>query len=87
MTQSEPLARRARRVAAGADAEVPSPCVSVCRIDPASGWCEGCLRTLDEIAGWSGLADGEKREVWRRIGQRAAGREGPAPAATERSAA
>ena len=38
-------------------AEVPvkSPCTNVCRIDAASGWCEGCLRTLDEIAAWSAL--------------------------------
>ena len=32
---------------------VPSPCISVCRMDAASGLCEGCLRTLDEIAAWS----------------------------------
>jgi len=37
------------------DHAVPSPCILVCVIDPASGWCEGCLRTLDEIAGWSGF--------------------------------
>ncbi|MGA1318970.1 MAG: DUF1289 domain-containing protein, partial [Rubrivivax sp.] len=29
---------------------VPSPCINVCRIEPASGWCEGCARTLEEIA-------------------------------------
>ena len=31
---------------------VPSPCISVCRMDAVTGWCEGCFRTLDEIAGW-----------------------------------
>jgi predicted Fe-S protein YdhL (DUF1289 family) len=36
----------------------------VCRIDAASGHCEGCLRTLDEIALWSQLDDDTKREVW-----------------------
>lgn len=30
-----------------------SPCINVCRMDPASGLCVGCFRTLDEIAGWS----------------------------------
>lgn len=30
-----------------------SPCVSACRIDPASDLCTGCGRTLDEIAAWS----------------------------------
>lgn len=36
-------------------ASTPSPCISVCRIDPASGLCEGCLRTLDEIARWGSM--------------------------------
>ena len=43
---------------------VPSPCISVCRIDPATGWCLGCARTLDEIAAWSVLDDTGKRAVW-----------------------
>ena len=56
---------------------VASPCISVCRMDEASGWCEGCLRTLDEIAVWSVLEDDDKRAVlldlmrrrvlWRRL--------------------
>ena len=51
---------------------VPSPCISVCRIDADSGCCEGCLRTLDEIAAWSQLDNDGKRGVWRIIEQRAA---------------
>ena len=51
---------------------VPSPCISVCRVDADSGWCEGCLRTLDEIAAWSQLDNDDKRGVWRIIEQRAA---------------
>ena len=51
-------------------APVPSPCVSICRIDPASGWCEGCLRTLDEIAAWSTLPDDAKRELLARLAER-----------------
>jgi predicted Fe-S protein YdhL (DUF1289 family) len=47
--------------------DVPSPCVSVCRMDAASGLCTGCLRTLDEIAGWSRMEDACKRRVWRAI--------------------
>ena len=49
---------------------VASPCSSICRIDAGSGWCEGCLRTLDEIAAWSALDDVAKREVWRELGRR-----------------
>ena len=43
---------------------VASPCTSVCKMDARSGWCEGCLRNLDEIAGWSVMSDDEKRAVW-----------------------
>lgn len=49
---------------------VPSPCISVCRMDARSGWCEGCMRTLDEIAGWSTMDDADKRRVWRVLPQR-----------------
>lgn len=66
---AEVLAQRAQEVAAGGD-DVPSPCVSVCRMDSASGLCEGCLRTLDEIAAWSRMADADKRVVWQQIMQR-----------------
>ena len=43
---------------------VPSPCVNVCEMDATTGWCAGCLRTLDEIACWSLLDDDEKDAVW-----------------------
>jgi len=29
-----------------------SPCVGICLMDPATKICRGCLRTIDEIAGW-----------------------------------
>ncbi|MCR9145020.1 MAG: DUF1289 domain-containing protein [bacterium] len=29
-----------------------SPCIAVCAMDPVSGYCEGCLRTIDEISAW-----------------------------------
>jgi uncharacterized protein len=51
---------------------VASPCTSVCRMDARTGWCEGCLRTLDEIAAWSGFDDADKRHVWLLLDQRRA---------------
>jgi predicted Fe-S protein YdhL (DUF1289 family) len=51
---------------------VPSPCIDVCAIDPHSGWCAGCLRTLDEIAAWGGLDNAGKRAVWKRLHERRA---------------
>jgi predicted Fe-S protein YdhL (DUF1289 family) len=53
-------------------AAVPSPCVNVCRMHAASGWCEGCQRTLAEIAAWGGLDDAAKRAVWQQLPARRA---------------
>ncbi len=50
--------------------EVASPCINVCNLDPHTGWCTGCRRTLDEIAAWGTLDDAQKREVWRQLPQR-----------------
>lgn len=69
MTPAAALARRAPRVLAAAG-EVGSPCVSICRMGD-DGLCEGCLRRIDEIAGWSRLDDAARRDVWVRILARA----------------
>jgi predicted Fe-S protein YdhL (DUF1289 family) len=42
---------------------VLSPCCQICVIDPASGLCEGCGRTLDEIAGWAMMDDAARRRA------------------------
>ncbi len=43
---------------------VPSPCINVCRMDARTGWCTGCLRTIEEITAWSRLDDDGKRSIW-----------------------
>ena len=48
-------------------AAVPSPCVDVCRMDARTQLCEGCKRTLAEIASWASMSDDEKRAVLRRL--------------------
>ena len=45
------------------DEDVASPCVNVCRMDATSGYCEGCRRSLEEIASWSAYSPAEKRAV------------------------
>jgi len=40
-----------------------SPCIGVCVIDPASGFCLGCARTIPEIAGWLDFSAEEKRRI------------------------
>jgi len=57
--------------------EPPSPCIGLCRIEPANGRCSGCLRTLGEIADWPMLDPGEKRELLARLAARAAGQGAP----------
>lgn len=51
---------------------VPSPCVSVCRMNPDDGLCSGCLRSIDEIIAWGRLDEPSKRQVWESIVARAA---------------
>jgi uncharacterized protein len=64
------LRKQAKRVAASPDAPVPSPCASVCRMHIDHGLCEGCLRSLDEIAAWGRMEEGERRLVWAQIARR-----------------
>jgi len=42
---------------------VKSPCNKVCVMDPQTGWCRGCQRTLDEIARWGEMSDAEREAV------------------------
>lgn len=62
----------------GAPGGVRSPCINVCRMHEGTGWCEGCLRTIDEIAAWGSLDEAgqrrvlallpERRRIWRALG-------------------
>jgi len=49
---------------------VASPCISVCVMDPSTGLCSGCLRTLDEIASWSVIDDDARRAIVARLSSR-----------------
>ena len=61
---------RLRAQALDTQADVPSPCISICRMSASSGLCEGCFRTGDEIAGWSSAGNDGKRALWKLIEQR-----------------
>jgi len=37
------------------DTKLPSPCVSICQMDPQDGVCVGCYRTRAEIAAWRSM--------------------------------
>ncbi|MCB8820009.1 DUF1289 domain-containing protein [Microvirga rosea] len=40
-----------------------SPCIRVCTLDPATGLCEGCGRTREEIAQWFRLTEEERLRI------------------------
>ena len=42
---------------------IQSPCIKVCVIDPASGLCAGCGRTLAEIGRWGSMSDAERAAI------------------------
>ena len=44
-----------------------SPCILVCSIDLKTGYCFGCGRTRDEIAGWLDYSDGERHSVMQEL--------------------
>jgi predicted Fe-S protein YdhL (DUF1289 family) len=49
---------------------IASPCTKVCTIDPRSGLCLGCGRTLSEIAQWASLDEGERERIMDELPQR-----------------
>ena len=42
---------------------VESPCIGVCAIDAANGFCQGCYRTIDEIKTWFEMSQVEKKNL------------------------
>jgi len=51
---------------------VQSPCINLCRMDQVRGHCEGCYRTLEEIAQWAGADDERRQQILRQVAQRRA---------------
>lgn len=49
---------------------IASPCIKVCEMDAASGLCRGCGRTLQEIARWGSMSDGERTTIMAGLRQR-----------------
>jgi hypothetical protein len=47
-----------------------TPCVKFCVLDPGSGLCSGCGRTLDEIAAWGGLSEEDRQRIMAELPER-----------------
>ena len=42
---------------------IETPCIAVCVIDPRTGLCFGCGRTLPEIARWHRIDNAERLAI------------------------
>jgi uncharacterized protein len=51
----------------GSEVGMESPCIKVCVIDPVTGFCEGCARTLKEIAQWGSYTPQVRQRVMREL--------------------
>jgi predicted Fe-S protein YdhL (DUF1289 family) len=51
-------------------AQISTPCVKVCVIDPHSALCVGCGRTVAEIAAWTAMSEAERLAVMAGLGER-----------------
>ena len=51
--------------------EIESPCVKICVVHPVERICVGCLRSVEEIAGWSRMTPEERRAVMADLPSRA----------------
>lgn len=64
------MSEPANLISAPAPTPVPSPCVSLCKMDVERQYCMGCLRTIEEIMAWSRADDVYKQNVWLEIARR-----------------
>tara|TARA_R110002072_G_scaffold19040_11_gene70568 strand:- start:2958 stop:3206 length:249 start_codon:yes stop_codon:yes gene_type:complete len=67
--------REARRTTI--DDSIPSPCISVCQMDPQQDYCVGCLRSIAEIRDWMIMNKTQKESVLAAIATRAAAQKTP----------
>ncbi|SIT80518.1 hypothetical protein SAMN05421665_1122 [Yoonia rosea] len=52
-------------------AEIESPCIKICVIEPKSRLCTGCLRSIDEIGAWSRMTPEVRAEIMAELPARA----------------
>jgi predicted Fe-S protein YdhL (DUF1289 family) len=77
MDTIKPIAARASLLrAAGyfdqnSDEGIPSPCISVCRMNAEGSHCEGCFRSIPEIRAWASADAAQRLAIWAQLAQRA----------------
>ena len=54
-----------------------SPCIGICQMDDDSGYCIGCGRTIEEIAGWGSASAEQQQETLAQLPTRQPGESSP----------
>ena len=49
---------------------LPSPCISICKLNKLTGYCDGCFRTEDEIALWPSMSEEDRLNMLNILRQR-----------------
>lgn len=86
MDTIKPIAARASLLGAAgyfdqnSDEDVPSPCISVCRMNADRSHCEGCFRSIPEIRAWAGADAAQRLAIWAQLAARAGMAFPPVPA-------
>lgn len=52
------------------NADIETPCIKVCVVEPETGYCIGCGRTRGEIAAWLAMTPDERRGVMMTLPER-----------------
>ena len=52
------------------DSEFSTPCIGVCQY-VNEDICRGCFRTLDEISNWALMTEEERKEIMKKLDERA----------------
>lgn len=68
MTNATPV-KTAKPLFSNVSPAVPSPCISVCRLDEQKV-CTGCWRHVEDIREWRAATDERRREIVRQADQR-----------------
>jgi len=58
---------------------IETPCTRVCTLDPATGLCLGCGRSLAEITRWTQMSDAERAHLMAELERRRQQVSRPAP--------
>ena len=77
MDTIKPIAARASLLGAAgyfdknSDEDVPSPCISVCKMNEDRSYCIGCFRSIPEIRAWAGADAAQRLAIWQQLAARA----------------